>query len=293
MTTIEGSLTTELRPVLQRSELGPIINRMALDIIDATDEVWSAEALKDELTLGPRLTLDALHSLSYFVTDPLQINSEHYVQSLNPDIVDHVEELMKTTTGNGVMQLTFYSNLLLLLHEGLGSGIAMPLHAYAGLELQKHNRGLYGPLDDVPLDPLHFVATMRSKKFQALLLMSANTRNGFYLSPATHFSATETNNPFAHLGEGPFVTEVPRLSTEAQETLHAQLASTRSPEAPSQPSDGCPVRRSHYDKLGTAALRYAELTDTPVAELRSQPMSAITRSCLYLAHSMEKLNNLR
>lgn len=290
------------RAQLQREDLGPIVNYVALEIYDQAADLWNPESfIVDNIS---DLRYVQLSHLARDMMQPFDTAVNQYIhRGENLLTAASLEEglLCARITGVGSREwtsaahrLTYEPKFIALLNEGLATGIIMPLIAYRDMKSYEACNSVCEPaILDRTLDLEDASTWLRSRHFQALMLLAAHTRNGVYKEGSfrLHGLYDHTIDPYRELSHEPFefIDGRPYFQKSTKKSLHRELVRSTVEPKNFQESDGCPARRATYPKLGKYAREFARQSNIDEAELRYPSRSAIVAGCEYVAHCLESL----
>ena len=295
--TSDGKFEYPSRITLQREDLGPIVNHVAIQLYTEAEATWRQP---ESPTLRDKLRFEDLALLAgEMLLVVSQTIKEYCADPSNP--TDDVEtKLLQTRTAPldainpGGGRVAYGTSFSRLLNEGMSTGVIMPLITYRDIKAHEFYGYFNEPsIADNYVDLAEAATMLRSTDFHRVLLQSSHTRHGLYKDPCYSVIGLAENNhdPYDKLAAVPFGIQDnrPRLTDRAKATVRHELERANA-QTNSQESDGCIVRRSMYPVLGEHACRFAEQAGISQTDLQRPGMSAIVRGSQFVAHCLENIS---
>jgi hypothetical protein len=285
------------RPEVQRQDIGPMVNDIALEIYARAPEQWAAEKCYEQFVRP--IAFRQMHLLADSLILPLDTMAYDLAEIRQTEAlltcIDTPSSLIGEVSNDE--QTTHYPNVAHVLEEGLSSGVVMPLSAYRHVVAARNAKakGVDFRVEDEDLDMEQIdlkdmAATLRSTTFQSTLLRLAHAPNGTYGTFSSRTSGLkeyDKNSLYGpNAGQTLAVEDDGRLSL----TENAQEELKRRRTKDSDRSAGCPVRYTTYPVLGRFARSYAEENKINEEALKHPGKSAIVAGCEYIANCVEKIN---
>ena len=252
----------------QATDIGPIFNHVALQLYRQTWEQWTPER-----AAAPESTTRTILSQ---LMDVVNEETNEFISLM----------FSKSDTRSGLVEhelQIFFASPETSIHEGMRSGLVMPLkalHDKINADNAHGNIGYYW-LDTI--QPKYLVEQLRSKHFHAEILKLSNAPNGMY-GPGS--SSPSSISPFYYFEQPMFVNGA--LNPEAYQLIKQRREARRSVDEATRTSMGCPVRKSAYTTLGPVALQYCREFGVDPQEVSLPETSAIIAGCELLACAIEK-----
>lgn len=301
------------RPEVQRTELGPLIHIVAHDIYDGIDDCI-ANDWHDDLThiagmpTGNLKLVDSLLSYEALIAERSrevvrEVCDGNYLYS---EIDEYITSRFSSSHGvQGIgNKLTTIPNLMMLVGEGVRSGLVLPMMLWKSIARAEKNRRLahsYHVSSDSLLgivDLHEVIDRLSSQIFADMLALTAYGRNGS-LGPLSADPSSITRDVsipnFKHVNfqyneEGKVIGFCPEFVAESVKKLVDHNKDARGMGFKLE-SGGCPVRHQVFKKIGEPADEIIKVLPPEKRKYLETGESSIQRGVKTLVRSIELLAN--
>lgn len=257
------------RPEMQRTDLGPIMNDVACSVFAIARTPYLTHGIVEEINTGGS-DFQLFRKVVSFATDTVVEISNSICSRLDP-----VNRIFTQETLQG--ELTHYGNSQDVSSEGVKSGVIVPANAVL-TKIAEEQGVRIGDNAELYIDFNEISMLLQNRRFQNSLIRLAHAPNGTYSESSTDQSRIGSSLLPQSLCLGDVrMFNGNSLSDTAKRKLKVLAAEK------AERSDGCPVRRSTYPKLGDYAIKYAKLNGLSLEQLTNQKKSAIVAGAEYLA----------